>query len=333
MPKPKSQTADEQWLAAFQADLMRRDAAIQKLDRTKVEIDKQARALDVEWAEEYVRNRPRLIEILDARGIKEWHWCGTLGRGFSYSTVMRRIQILKGYDRYLKQRDEVGENGSYGLKYAAYLARPEKPETGTSSPPGRPQIADETLPYPDPDHDYQFFTGEAHVELSKMLPPRSVQVCITSPPYWPARRLYDPAQEDGTIPLPTPDDIGFEETWEEYLDHVVRRDFRGLKRVLRPDGVVFVVLDDVIANPASIYGQQAMHAGRSIHKLASQINLRTQDTTYLAPKGNWLGLPFRFAMAMMDDGWFWRDLIIWDKGSGGRKESTDTGADTALSTS
>ena len=27
---------------------------------------------------------------------------------------------------------------------------------------------------------------------------------------------------------------------------------------------------------------------------------------------------------MMDDGWFWRDLIIWDKGALGRKESTDS---------
>ena len=41
MPK----TADEQWLAAYKAKLMPRDAAIRRLDRTKVEIDKQARAL------------------------------------------------------------------------------------------------------------------------------------------------------------------------------------------------------------------------------------------------------------------------------------------------
>ncbi len=37
-----------------------------------------------------------------------------------------------------------------------------------------------------------------------------------------------------------------------------------------------------------------------------------------------MGLPFRFVDAMMDDGWFWRDLIIWDKGALGRKESTDS---------
>jgi DNA modification methylase len=320
MPKSKTQItkSDEQWLAAFQADLMRRDAAIRKLDRTKVEIDKQARALDVEWAEIYVTNRVALIEVLDKLGIKEQQWCRTLGRGLSYSSVMRRIQILRGHADYLRRRDEVGDNGCYGGEYAAYLARPEKAET--SSRPTRPPIVYATS---DPDTDHQFLTGEAHVELRK-LPPQPAQVCITSPPYWPARRLYDPAQEDGTVLLPTPDTIGFEETWEEYLDHVVRRDFRELKRVLRPDGVVFVVIDDVIANPSSIYDEQTYHSHRAKMKLRSQVGLRTQDTTKMRPKGNWLGLVGLFAAAMMDDGWCHRDTIIWDKGSSGRKESTDS---------
>ena len=320
MSQPSVRSSD--WLAGHKAELMRRDAAIRKLDRTKIEIDKQARALDVEWAEEYVRHRPRLIETLDKLGIEEQQWCRTLGPGFSDSTVMRRLQILKGHDRYLTRRDEVGENGFYGLKYAAYLARPEKPENGTSSPPGRTQIVGETLPYPDPDPDHQFFTGEAHVELPKMLP-GSAQVCVTSPPYFPGRRLYN-MLPDGTFPPPTPDDVGHEPTWEAYTDHVVRRDFRALKSVLRPDGVVFVVLDDVIANPASVYDEQTYHSNRTKLKLSSQVGFRSQDTTYLAPKGNWLGLPFRFAMAMMDDGWFWRDLIIWNKGPLGRKKLTDS---------
>jgi site-specific DNA-methyltransferase (cytosine-N4-specific) len=165
-----------------------------------------------------------------------------------------------------------------------------------------------------------FLTGKAHIELRKVQR-GSVQCCVTSPPYWPARRLYN-MLADGTIPPPTPDDIGFEPTWKGYCDHTVRRDLRELQRVLRPDGVVFVVLDDVIANPASIYGEQ--HYERSKVRLPSQVSLRTQDTTYLRKQGNWLGLPYRFAEAMIDDGWFWRDLIIWDKGSSGRKESADS---------
>jgi hypothetical protein len=37
---PKFRTDDEQWLATYQAELIR-DAAIRKLDRTKIEIDKK----------------------------------------------------------------------------------------------------------------------------------------------------------------------------------------------------------------------------------------------------------------------------------------------------
>ena len=57
--------------------------------------------------------------------------------------------------------------------------------------------------------------------------------------------------------MPTPDDIGHEQTWEGYLDHVVHPDFREFKPVMRPDGVVFVVLDDVIAPTLAVaIGQQ-----------------------------------------------------------------------------
>ncbi|MGP0003048.1 MAG: hypothetical protein ACLPKW_35670 [Acetobacteraceae bacterium] len=289
MSKSKSKSkSPQEWLAAFKDELVWRNAAIDAVDRSKLAIDKRARALEKEWAELYVCNRPTLIEVLDALGIYEKDWCSTLGRGFSYASVMRRIQLLRGYTHYLRRRDEVGDNGCYNLKYAACLARPEKPEDETSSPPGRHQIAGETGP------DHQFITSKAHIKLRKMQP-GIIQCCVTSPPYWPARRLYN-MRADGSIPLPTPDDIGFEPTLEGYLDHVVRRDFRELKRVLGPDGVVFVVLDDVIAGQASVYRQQAYHSKRSKLKLSSQVNLRTQDTTTSGPKA--IGWVCRFASSM-----------------------------------
>ena len=78
-----------------------------------------------------------------------------------------------------------GTTAAMAWNMQSYLARPEKPEDETSSRPTRPPIVGETS-NPDPDPDHQFFTGEAHVELRKMLP-ASVQVCVTSPPsYWPA---------------------------------------------------------------------------------------------------------------------------------------------------
>ena len=182
VPALRHQHSD--WLNGHKAELLRRDAAIRKLDRTKIDIDIQARLLDAEWAEVYVRNRQRLLEELDKLGIKEWEWCRTLGKGFAYSTIMRRIQILKGLDNYVRRRREVGDNGWFSREYAAHLARPEKPETETSSRPTRTQIV---LGTPTPDPDHLFITGEAHIEQRK-LPAQSAQVCITSPPYFPARR-------------------------------------------------------------------------------------------------------------------------------------------------
>ena len=61
-----------------------------------------------------------------------------------------------------------------------------------------------------------------------------------------------------------------------------------------------VVIDDVIANPASIYDEQTYHSNRTKLKLSSQVGFRSQDTTKMRPKGNWLGLPL--SVCHGDDG-------------------------------
>ena len=109
---------------------------------------------------------------------------------------------------------------------------------------------------------------------------------------------------DGTILSPTPDTIGFEPTFEGYLDHVVRRDFRALKRVMRPDGVVVVVIDDVIANPSSIYDEQTYHSNRTKLKLSLRSGFAPKTRPRCDPRGIGSAYPGSFAMAMMDDGWF-----------------------------
>ena len=113
MTTPKSK--DREWLAAYEAELARRNTVIDAIDRRKLAIDKRARRLEVAWAKIYVRRRARLIKELDARGITEQQWCRRLGKGFAYSTIMRRIPILKGHPDYVRRRDKVGDNGCYGL--------------------------------------------------------------------------------------------------------------------------------------------------------------------------------------------------------------------------
>jgi hypothetical protein len=114
-------------------------------------------------------------------------------------------------------------------------------------------------------------------------------VIITSFPYWPARRSYD--VDDRPI------GFGLEPTWEEFRNNQVHNVGGGMKRVLRDDGVLFVVFDDAIAMPSLKYRIQAYSRNRAEAKPAAQTGFRTQDSTYLPPEGNWLLLR-RYAMAM-----------------------------------
>ena len=69
---------------------------------------------------------------------------------------------------------------------------------------------------------------------------------------------------------------------------------------------MFVVFDDVIANPARSYDAQTYHSSRSKLKLRSQVGFAHPRYHQDAAHGNWLGLPGFFAAAMMmDDGWSW----------------------------
>jgi site-specific DNA-methyltransferase (adenine-specific) len=93
----------------------------------------------------------------------------------------------------------------------------------------------------------------------------SVQCSITSPPYF------------GLRDCGHPDQIGLERTVKEYLGHLVEV-FREVRRILRPDGVVWINLGD-----------------------------RYHRTHGL------LGIPDIVARALVRDGWFWMDRIVWAK--------------------
>lgn len=111
------------------------------------------------------------------------------------------------------------------------------------------------------------------------LPAGCVHCCVTSPPYY-ALRSY--------LPNDHPDkhlELGSEKTPDEYLANQVNV-FRAVRRVLRNDGLLFVNLGD----------------SYSANKHGSK-------------DGDLLNMPHRFALAMIADGWFHRDTIIWHKKS------------------
>jgi N6-adenosine-specific RNA methylase IME4/DNA modification methylase len=318
VPKPETTIDADAWLAKFGAEVAKAHDAILKLDRRKVAIDIRARTLDRALAKTYARNRPRLWEELDKIGMTEMAWCKKQGRGNSLSWMRRRMQLLppKAWRRYLYNRREVGDNGAFSLEFAIHLSRiaiPGEEDEGETDarPETRVVYEDGTL---DPAM-VDLRTADCIPEMTSKLPPLWFHVIITSMAYWPARRINDP---DGK-----PIGFGFEPTWEEWL--LNQRDVaRGMKRVIRDDGVLWVMCDDAIAMPPMNYALNTYQSSRNAARIATQTGFRTQDSTYLRPEGNWLGLPWRYAFMMQDEDWVVRDVIIADKLAQGRKESSKT---------
>jgi DNA modification methylase len=76
----------------------------------------------------------------------------------------------------------------------------------------------------------KLFIGDA-LNVLKSLPGKSVQTCITSPPYYGLRDYGVKGQ------------IGLEETPEAYIKNIVEI-FRGVRRALRDDGTLWLNIDD-----------------------------------------------------------------------------------------
>lgn len=136
------------------------------------------------------------------------------------------------------------------------------------------------------------------LKLLGNMSPQSVNCIVTSPPYFGLRDYGVSGQ------------IGLEETPQQFVAKLVEL-FREARRVLRDDGTVWVNLGDTYTGggrggnpPLSAYWKQGTNEG-------SLIASRT-DVDGLASK-NLLGIPWRVAFALQDDGWILRSDIIWHK--------------------
>ena len=128
----------------------------------------------------------------------------------------------------------------------------------------------------------------------KELEPESVQMCVTSPPYW------------GLRDYGHTDQLGLEETPEEYTANMVEV-FRQVKRVIKDDGTLWLNLGDSYAgnnSRASTGGRAGYGTKREgvFNNLSG--NLKQKDL---------VGIPFRVAFALQSDGWYLRQDIIWHK--------------------
>ena len=129
------------------------------------------------------------------------------------------------------------------------------------------------------------------------LPNGIAHCCVTSPPYWNLRDYGVPGQ------------IGLEATIEEYVARMVEI-FAEVRRVLRADGTLWLNLGDAYANDGKWGGATS---GKHAEGLHGQTSVgRSKRRTGLPPK-SLIGLPWRVAFALQEDGWLLRSDIIWAK--------------------
>lgn len=181
--------------------------------------------------------------------------------------------------------------------------------------------------------------------------PRSVQCCVTSPPYFGLRDYGVEGQ------------IGAEETPAEFVDKMVEV-FRGVREALSDDGVLWLNLGDSYAGSGRGVGgpvgdHSTLQGSHTNHEQAKATGMRAQSrigskhgepghTCYTPPpKGSclpaglheiarqsgavgraWvkppggfkckdmLGMPWRVAFALQADGWYLRAACPWIKRNG-----------------
>jgi DNA modification methylase len=215
--------------------------------------------------------------------------------------------------------------------------------------------------------DGEIYHGHV-LEVLKQLPDESIQMCVTSPPYWGLRdygnepQIWDsepPGRCEGgcdhvwgdeTIKKQTPQrdhdsngnfgdtrgqedsrdgmsfnasqgqfcqnckawrgSLGLEPTPELFIKHMVQI-FAEVKRVLRKDGTCWVNMGDSYAGQHVRYNGDEKKWQHGVSK-SRQTEPALGSASGIKPK-NLLGIPWRLAFALQEDGWYLRQDIIWSK--------------------
>jgi len=159
------------------------------------------------------------------------------------------------------------------------------------------------------------------LDVLKTFPDQSIDMAITSPPYW-ALRDYGTAGQ-----------LGLEHSFEEYIQKLCDI-FEETKRVLKDEGTLWVNLGDTYAGgggnsskytcgPNGMDKREHARPEQSINNRFSKWQSDTNDSIQVShdvPKDSMnvknkslIGIPFRFAIEMINRGWILRNTLIWHK--------------------
>lgn len=136
------------------------------------------------------------------------------------------------------------------------------------------------------------FEGDALTVLRR-LRPQSARCLITSPPYW-GLRSYGLEEQ-----------IGLEETLSQFLNKLIAV-FAAARRILTDDGTLWLNIGDGYTS-----GNRGYRAPDKKNP-ARAMDLRPETPKGLKPK-DLIGIPWRLAFALQNDGWYLRNDIVWYK--------------------
>lgn len=147
--------------------------------------------------------------------------------------------------------------------------------------------------------NYKLIVGDA-LETLRKGKEKSVQCCVTSPPYFGLRSYIDPQNSLKEK------EIGTEKTPSAYIAHLVEI-FGEIKRLLVDNGTLWVVIGDSYngsGSTGSLNGIQGTNEGSHKKQRTHVADIKPKDL---------LGIPWMLAFALRDDGWYLRSDIIWAK--------------------
>lgn len=204
--------------------------------------------------------------------------------------------------------------------------------------------------------EYKILHGNC-LEVLKTLPDKSVNLCVTSPPYY-ALRDYGTGTWVGGDPncqhrkeinetdsisshitmrklgisiasgiyksvckdcgaVRVDEQIGLEETPDEYVEKL-KNVFHEVKRVLTDDGVLFLNLGD--SYNGTKFGNDDRKNSDKLHDSCKDLKKMIYGG---AKRKDLLGIPWSVAFALRDDGWYLRQDIIWEKPNSMPESVTD----------
>ena len=143
--------------------------------------------------------------------------------------------------------------------------------------------------------------GDAR-EMLATVPDGVVQCCVTSPPYWGLRDYSADGQ------------LGLEATPDEYVTNLVAV-CREIRRVLRPDGTLWLNLGDSYSGSGVNDGTKSPGLSKAAARGNPQTRPGANRWSCPIPRKNLVGIPWRAALALQADGWVIRSDIVWAKPS------------------